>query len=915
MLKSTFKIIFFKSEKNLTLKIVYINHMKKVLFFVFVVVVAVVIGLSTQSFQGSAYKPRESSQIAEVMKYQIAGGKIAAGMSEYFSGLRNNVLTGTVSQQEYMKAIEAAMQLENNSKRTVNSVWNELGPDNVGGRTRAFLQDKDTPTTMYVGSVSGGLFKSTSRGASWFPINDYQENLNVNCIAQNTDGVIVYGTGEGEFVSVTGSPFGTPGFPGAGIFRSTNRGRSFTRVTSTSTFGTINSMAAEKSNGSRIYASTGTGIKYSDDGLTWTNSRNGTSKEVKVAVNGVVYAQSGNNIIRSKDRGQNWSIITPSGASISRASIAISPEDPNYVYIMCSGNDSKLSGVYRSTDGGDNWQQIIGAGTVYFDPLVSGLTSPQGYYDNVLTVNPKDKNHLIMGGAALAEWKIGNNPKYIASLNDLGGANPAYVHADKHVLEWDMTTVVPTLICGNDGGLFFSSDNLKTFTPKNFGFNATQFYAVAADYEGNVTGGSQDNGSQYINKKGNTKKSAVEIKGGDGFQSEISIHNNSIVFSETYYGNITRSRDYGKSQSCLWDRRISKVFISLTDTSKYCDHSHQSNWAPFNTKFKLWEDQVYDTVPARLFLARSGQLWMGIGVTDFQKEPEWYLIANAQGSSQVWDIEPTADGSSVFISNSSTIYRIDGLNTATYNKWSTPTDIPPGITITNLNFNSSSRSITSVNLDPRNNNVAMITLGNYGGSGYVYKGIDMLTTPTFTNISGNLPAMPVYDGFIELGSPNLMFVGTDLGVYATDDGGSTWSAQTNSTNGFPRVPVLALRQYNFPNRNRGSIYAGTHGRGFYECQQYFTTVNDIRTNKPASLKAYPNPSIDKTNIEINLKQSDNVTVRVYDISGKVVMTKQFNDLNSGAQTITLETASLNTGTYVVSVKGASFNGVVKLIVR
>jgi hypothetical protein len=273
-------------------------------------------------------------------------------------------------------------------------------------------------------------------------------------------------------------------------------------------------MAADMRSGkSIIYSSTSGGIRKSlDGGATWTMAKTGNSKEVKVAVDGMVIAQSASTIVKSTDEGTTWTTITPPNVGISRASIAISPQDPNYVYIMVSGNDSKLVGVFRTKDAGSSWEQIVAASSNYFDPLIS-LASSQGYYNNVVTVNPLDKNHIIMGGVTLAEWREGNNPKYIASLNDFGGANPAYVHADKHVLQWDMSTTPPTLICGNDGGLFFSSDNARTFTAKNQGFNATQFYAVAADYMGNVVGGTQDNGTQYINKKGNTKKAAVEIEG------------------------------------------------------------------------------------------------------------------------------------------------------------------------------------------------------------------------------------------------------------------------------------------------------------------------------------------------------------------------------------------------------------------
>lgn len=891
--------------------------MKIKLLFV-IAVLAAVFAVSTLSFRSGVYSPRKSSKIDEVLSFQRPGGKIAAGMSEYLDALRNNPLTGTVSEAEYMAAVNASMKMQ--TKRTVDSRWNELGPDNVGGRTRAFLQDKDTPSLMFVGAVSGGLFRSETRGSSWKAINDFQENLNVNCIAQTTDGVIIYGTGEGEFVSITGTTTGTPGFAGAGIFRSTDRGRNFTRVNSTSGFGNINSMASDMRPGKNVvYASTSGAIRKStDNGLTWTSARSGNSKEVKVAVNGMVVAQSASTIIKSTDEGQTWTTITPPNVSISRASIAISPQDPDYIYIMVSGGTSKLGGVFRSKDAGASWDQIIAASTSYFDPLIS-LASSQGYYNNVLTVNPLDKNHIIMGGVYLAEWKDGTNPRYIASLNDFGGANSLYVHADKHVLQWDMTTNPPTLICGNDGGLFYSSDNLRTFTPRNFGFNATQFYAVAADYEGNVTGGTQDNGTQYINKKGNTKMSAVEIKGGDGFQTDISIKNNAIVFAETYYGNLTRSRDYGKSQSCIWDRRISKTFISLTDTSKYCEHNHQANWAPFNTKFRLWEHPEYTNNESRMFLARNGQVWMGIGVTDFQNEPVWYLVSASHGGGQVWDLEPTADGNSLFITNSNGIYRVDGINSATYDRWSAPTSIPPGITVTNMNFTAGSgRAVSSICLDPNDNNTALITLGNYGSSNYVYKGTNMLGSATFTNITGNLPAMPVYDGLIGIGNSNLMFLATDLGVYASDDGGSTWSAQTNPVNKFPKVATLAIRQYIFPSRNRGSIYAGTHGRGIFECQEYRTNINAVSNQKHSNiLSAYPNPASDETNISINAKGIESVTLSVVDFTGRTVIVKVAAKLNPGNNVVTIDTRELKTGIYIVTGtdnKGKSV-GTLKLVIR
>lgn len=893
--------------------------MKIKLLFV-IAVLAVVTSAITLSFRSGDYKPRNGSKIDEVLSYQRPGGKKAAGYSEYFNALRNNILTGTVSEAEYMAAVNASMKMQ--SKRAVNSVWKELGPDNVGGRTRAFLQDKDTPSLMFAGGVSGGLFRSNTRGSSWVPVNDYSENLNVSCIAQNTNGIIVYGTGEGEFAGAFSGTSAGSAFAGAGIFRSTDRGRTFTRINSTSGFGNINSLAADKRDGKDIFyaATTGTLRKSTDGGLTWNISRAGNSKEVKVAVNGMVIAQSASNIVRSLDEGQSWTIITPPSVAIRRASIAISPQDPDYLYIMVAGNDDKLNGVYRTKNAGGacDWEQIITASTVYFDPLISSASS-QGTWNNVLTVNPLDKNHIIMGGVYLAEWKEGVNPRYIASLNEFGGANPAYVHADKHVLQWDMSTTPPTLIVGSDGGLSYSSDNLKTFVSRNRGYNVTQFYAVAGDYEGNVVGGTQDNGTQYINKKGNTEKASVEIKGGDGYKAEISVKNNSIIFASTYYGNITRSRDYGKTQTCLWDRRIARSFVSLTDTSKYCEHFNQSSWAPQNTRFTLWEHPEYTNNESRLFLSKNGQIWMGLNVTDFQKEPEWYMIASAHGGSIVWDIEVTADGNSAFISNNNTIYRIDGLNSATYYKWSSPTAIPPGITIQDLNFNlGGGRAISSICLDPNDNNNALITLANYGASNYVYKGSNMLGSPTFTNITNNLPPMPVYDGLIAVGNSNLIFLGTDLGVYASDDGGATWTSQTNQSNKFPKVATLALRQYIYPARSRGSIYAGTHGRGFFECQQYKVNINTVQNNKnSASLLAYPNPANQEVNITFNADGIESATFTVMDFTGRTVMVKVAATVSQGKNVININTDGLRAGTYIVNGTGNNGKplGTIKLVIR
>lgn len=242
-----------------------------------------------------------------------------------------------------------------------------------------------------------------------------------------------------------------------------------------------------------------------------------------------------------------------------------------------------------------------------------------------------------------------------------------------------------------------------------------------------------------------------------------------------------------------------------------------------------------------------------------------------------------------------------------------------GITTTNLNFSQGAgRAISSICLDPNDNNIALITLGNYGSSNYVYRGSSMLGSPSYTNITNNLPSMPVYDGLIALSNSNLLFLATDLGVYASDDGGATWSSQTNATNKFPKVATLAIRQYVFPNRNSGSIYAGTHGRGFYECQQYYTNINAVQNAKNSNMmKLYPNPANDVVNVSVNTSALEDITFTIMDFTGKTVMVKVAASLNPGSNVISLDTKGLQVGTYIITGTGKSgFNyGVLKLVVR
>ncbi len=137
------------------------------------------------------------------------------GALEYYSSLRMNEATQTLNPEWMQAAVAQADAMSSVTKRLNKKIeWTNMGPDNVGGRIRAFHRNTKKPNIWFAGGVSGGLFRSTSYGNSWAPINDQQENLNVTCIAQTPDGKIYYGTGEGGFTNLAGTRNGSPAFLG-----------------------------------------------------------------------------------------------------------------------------------------------------------------------------------------------------------------------------------------------------------------------------------------------------------------------------------------------------------------------------------------------------------------------------------------------------------------------------------------------------------------------------------------------------------------------------------------------------------------------------------------------------------------------------------------------------------------------------
>ena len=222
----------------------------------------------------SKYVPRENRDARNVYNKPEHG---IAGAIAYYNERKKNVKTGKVELSDMVGTQLAVADFEKSKSKTagLGLTWKEMGPDNVGGRTRAILYDKNYSNKMYAGGVSGGLWRSFNGGVTWVPYDDQMRNICVSSITQNANGIIYIGTGEvfTGFIGGQGT-ISTPGFIGKGIFKSTDSsGDEFVQLTSTFPSDTnnsvewalVNRLASDPSNTNRIYAAMNKGLRVSNE--------------------------------------------------------------------------------------------------------------------------------------------------------------------------------------------------------------------------------------------------------------------------------------------------------------------------------------------------------------------------------------------------------------------------------------------------------------------------------------------------------------------------------------------------------------------------------------------------------------------------------------------------------------------------
>ncbi len=520
--------------------------------------------MASSLFLLPANNDTEAGLYSSRVKKNSADAELISGAFDYYRLIRTNVVTGEVSAEDYQRA-KAEVGLMVNSGNRSGLEFKNHGPDNVGGRTRAILIDKNDYKHIYAGSVSGGLFESFNRGNTWKKVEGYDANFGISSMCQTDDGTIYVGTGHSE-EGFNGSTQST-GFNGNGVYYSNDNGATFEHIDGSEDNTFVNEVVA-KGNSVLIAGSEGL-TEYDNGTLTDFTTISGVCKAVAISndYQVIIGSFSTQRTWVSTDGGATFTDVYGNGATEipggkSRVEYAISHEriagDYHIYASMSAGNGGSLHGVYRSIDNGLTWEEIApenNGSPGSFAPFDAGGQS-QGNYDQIMTVVPGDHETCLLGGIAIHGKSVTGNWE-TRSSRLVPQTNPLYVHSDQHEMQWDSQG---RLWIGNDGGVFYSDDAGHTFREANRGYNVTQFYRIAASAHGDVMGGTQDNGTQANYHDNHTYREHDQVNGGDGYACDFSFMNRDVIFSSIYYGAFYRSGDRGLNTTQIIPQNIPASF-------------------------------------------------------------------------------------------------------------------------------------------------------------------------------------------------------------------------------------------------------------------------------------------------------------------------------------------------------------------
>jgi photosystem II stability/assembly factor-like uncharacterized protein len=684
------------------------------------------------------------------------------------------------------------------------SNWVQLGPTAipagqtyggarvlVSGRVTDILVNPDDPQVLYAAAARGGVWKSTDEGVSWAPKSDNEASLAIGALAlaPSAPDTLYAGTGEGNIyfyrVSYPESSI-NESYEGSGVLKSLDGGNTWTLQGATQFTGAaFYTIAVHPTDPDTAFAATTQGLfRTRDGGTVWSQLTNGLpsiSSTVLAATDVAIDPANPSKVYaafwgRGVYRTTNGSAANPSFTKINgipagsgRIAVAVSPSNPGRVFAVVADTGDFLSGIYRTTLAATpTWQALSLAGA----PI-----DVYGAYTLNVAVDVSTPEVIYVSGVSL--YRLVRDSSGDWEATDIGDV----IHPDNHALATHPTDDL-TIYAGNDGGVYRSTDGGASWDDSvNTDLCIAQFEFIDQHPASDAVaiGGTQDNGTEQFRGTGVFHHAAD----GDGGVSIVDQSNPRNVI-HTYYNPTPQRSTQGGAFGTFSDVSPGLIGNSLFYPPMAACETNASRVA-FGTD--------------RVCLDNS----QGTG--------GWPTQVNLPGASGLVSALHYVNANLVYAATSAgEVYRLSGSG-GSWTAAAIEAAPLPG------------RWIWDVAAMPGDQNTVVVVLAGFG-TPHAWRGVVAAggTSAAWTNISGaapsSLPDVPANSLQIDPAAPNTIYVGTDIGVFRTTNGGGTWASFNN---GLPNTAVFDLKLQT-PTR---LLRAGTHGRGLFERRLDLPTTPNV----------------------------------------------------------------------------------------
>ncbi|HLF62232.1 MAG TPA: hypothetical protein VI603_00660 [Saprospiraceae bacterium] len=703
-----------------------------------------------------------------------------------------------------------------------------LGPALTSGRIADLAVHAQNPKTYYVAAASGGVWKTVNAGTTYDPVFDSEGSYSIGCIVLDPSDPNVVWVGTGENNNQRSVAYGD------GVYKSTDGGKSWKNM-GLSQSEHIGKIAIHPSNSNLVYVAAygplwkeggDRGVYMTKDGgKNWQRilelDEHTGANEILMDPRdpNVLYVAThqrrrhvftyvgsgpGSTIYKSTDGGTTWekAVTGLPTVEIGRIGLALAPSNPDMIYAIIEAAEGK-SGVFRSTDRAASWEK-------------RGGYSTSGNYYQEITVDPMNPDKLYSMDVWLQVSLDGGK-----TFNNVGEDTK---HVDNHCI-WIDPHDPDHLLVGCDGGIYETWDAGKKWHFKA-NLPVIQFYKVAVDHAEpfyHIYGGTQDNfslggPSRTVSGNGIANEQWFITHGGDGFESQVDPYNPNIVYTQSQHGVLARyDRVSGEEIGIQphphkgeneyrwnWDSPLAvsphargRLYFCANKVFRSDDYGN--NWSVISEDLTRQINRNTLKVMGRVIsldaVAKNGSTSLYGNIVAFAESPvnaQLLFVGTDDGL-----IQRTTNGGTTW----DKIENIPGVPERTY--------------------------VNAIHGSMHDANVVYACFNHhkYGDfKPYVFKSTDQGNT--WTSMSGKLPergsAYSIMEDHVD---PNLLFVGTEFGVFFTNDAGKEWKQLKAG------VPTIAVRDMDIQ-RRENDLVLGTFGRGFFVLDDY----SALRNSKTADLE-------------------------------------------------------------------------------